>query len=175
MPPCRYQYRLCPANSTLDESCFQKNPLPFTGSQKFRWGGKTGTVEEVQGTYVSDGIPAVGRIEGVLHTNIGVIPKGSTWAMNPIPDYGSDRPAPSFKPRCKEIPGCDPTGSGMNTRCRCSGEWGPYDLEIVDNVVVPANLPSGEYVLSWRWDCEESNQGHHSPHPCPLLYLTPNT
>ena len=33
--------------------------------------------------------------------------------------------------------------------------WG---IEIVDTVALPAELPSGEYVLGWRWDCEESNQ-----------------
>ena len=31
-------------------------------------------------------------------------------------------------------------------------------LEIVDRVLIPADLPAGEYVLGWRWDCEESNQ-----------------
>ena len=30
--------------------------------------------------------------------------------------------------------------------CRCSGAWGPYDLEIVDEVRVPADLSPGEYV-----------------------------
>ena len=46
----------------------------------------------------------------------------------------------------------------MNTRCKCSGEWGPYDLEIVDKVQIPAHLPAGKYVVGFRWDCEESNQ-----------------
>jgi hypothetical protein len=32
------------------------------------------------------------------------------------------------------------------------------DLEIVDRVQIPATLAAGEYVLGWRWDCEESNQ-----------------
>jgi len=36
--------------------------------------------------------------------------------------------------------------------------WGPYDLQIVDKVVIPKDLPAGEYVLGWRWDCEESSQ-----------------
>ena len=37
------------------------------------------------------------------------------------------------------------------------GSANPH-LEIVDRVVVPADLPEGEYVMGWRWDCEESNQ-----------------
>jgi len=140
-----YQYRLCPASEPLTEECFFKTPLKFVGKpngepqQKFRWGGRGGHEENITGTYVSE----------------GTLPKGSMWAMNPIPDFGSDKGALSFEPRCKEIPGC---GSAMETKCRCSGEWGPYDLEIVDWVQIPADLPAGEYVLGWRWDCEESNQ-----------------
>ena len=39
------------------------------------------------------------------------------------------------------------------------GSGGPEPtLEIVDRVLIPADLPAGEYVLGWRWDCEESNQ-----------------
>ena len=29
------------------------------------------------------------------------------------------------------------------------------DLEIVDRVMIPAGTPPGEYVMGWRWDCEE--------------------
>ena len=36
--------------------------------------------------------------------------------------------------------------------------WGPYNLLIVDTVKIPDNLVPGEYVLGWRWDCEESTQ-----------------
>ena len=35
---------------------------------------------------------------------------------------------------------------------------GSYDLEIVDTVQLPGDLASGEYVLGFRWDCEESSQ-----------------
>ena len=31
-------------------------------------------------------------------------------------------------------------------------------LEIVDRVQIPSDLPEGDYVLGWRWDCEQSNQ-----------------
>jgi hypothetical protein len=34
-----YSYRLCPADHTLDEECFQRTPLRFVGRQSFRWGG----------------------------------------------------------------------------------------------------------------------------------------
>jgi hypothetical protein len=32
------------------------------------------------------------------------------------------------------------------------------NVEIVDRVAVPSNLPAGEWVLNWRMDQEESNQ-----------------
>merc|ERR1712185_34906 len=40
--------------------------------------------------------------------------------------------------------------------------WGPSEpigrqgmpWSIVDKVKVPRSLPTGEYLLSWRWDCE---------------------
>ena len=61
-------------------------------------------------------------------------------------------------PRCAEVPGCAATHGGKTPACRCSGEWGPFNLEIIDRVQLPATLLPGKYVLSWRWDCEESNQ-----------------
>ena len=35
---------------------------------------------------------------------------------------------------------------------------GPNNLEIVDNVLIPASLAAGEYVLSWRYDTESTSQ-----------------
>ena len=32
------------------------------------------------------------------------------------------------------------------------------NLEVVDEVMIPADLAPGDYVLQWRWDCEESDQ-----------------
>ena len=32
------------------------------------------------------------------------------------------------------------------------------NLEIVDQVLVPHDLPAGKWVLNWRMDQEESNQ-----------------
>ena len=33
-----------------------------------------------------------------------------------------------------------------------------WEWPVLDRVKVPAELTPGEYVLSWRWDCEESTQ-----------------
>ena len=58
--------------------------------------------------------------------------------------------------RCKEMPNCGSTN--VNSQCFCSGMWGPYDLLIVDTVQIPKNLTPGDYVVGFRWDCEESTQ-----------------
>ena len=33
-----------------------------------------------------------------------------------------------------------------------------FDYMMVDRLKVPKDISAGEYVLSWRWDCEETPQ-----------------
>jgi len=33
-----------------------------------------------------------------------------------------------------------------------------FDYMMVDKLKVPESLAKGEYILSWRWDCEETPQ-----------------
>ena len=33
-----------------------------------------------------------------------------------------------------------------------------FDYMMVDKLKVPTEISAGEYVLSWRWDCEETPQ-----------------
>lgn len=33
-----------------------------------------------------------------------------------------------------------------------------YRYQMIDQLRVPTNIDAGEYVLSWRWDCEETPQ-----------------
>jgi hypothetical protein len=40
----------------------------------------------------------------------------------------------------------------LNAR-RCAGRYA-----IEDTVLVPADIPAGEYVVGFRWDCEQSTQ-----------------
>jgi len=56
-----------------------------------------------------------------------------------------DNPKPSFPPPCKECIGVD-----------ASGVWG--NTAVVDTLKVPADLPAGDYVLGWRYDCEATAQ-----------------
>jgi|EP01047_Picozoa_sp_COSAG01_P067162 hypothetical protein len=71
--------------------------------------------------------------------------------MNPLP-YSNSRSPPEFAPPCNET--VDRTKSDTG---RCSGR-DPYDVLILDELKVPADISPGEYVLGLRWDCEKSAQ-----------------
>jgi hypothetical protein len=43
-------------------------------------------------------------------------------------------------------------------RCRHRYGRGPFPYSLMDQVVVPRNLQPGDYVLSWRWDAEQTKQ-----------------
>lgn len=143
-----YTYRLCPATETLTEECFQQHPLQFVGQQSFRWGGLGGKQIWFNGTYATD----------------GVHPLGSMWSKMPVPagPWGYKLHGATFEPKCDEPPACRAAVEhyAPQMTCQCSGD-GIGDiptLEIVDQVLLPADLPAGEWVLGWRWDCEESTQ-----------------
>ena len=124
-------------------------PLAFEGNASLRWGGEGG--ERVSFDPLSLG----------WETSAGTTPTGSAWRKNPIPRgphawsfYGA-----SFEPVCEESEACK---SALDKApapgvCRCSGEWNDQ-VEIMDTVRIPAGLAPGDYVLGWRWDCEESTQ-----------------
>ena len=79
--------------------------------------------------------------------------------MNPIPRNDTAQTGASFAPKCREVcSGCTAGGAPGCSNCRCTGEWGVPNLEIVDNVALPWMLPPGDYVVGFRWDTEESNQ-----------------
>lgn len=153
-----YYWRLCRLpedGSRVTEECFQQTTLQFVGNTTLRWNGNSSTDEEIDNVFVS----------------AGTHPAGSTWAMNPIPRNDTHQTGASFKPKCKETcTGCSGGQGGPCNDCRCTGEWGPANLEIVDHVALPWMLPEGDYVLGWRWDCEESNQVWQG---CSDVYIKP--
>jgi len=144
-----YSYRLCPLGEELTEECFKKIPLDFVGPSAFRWGGRSGHTLSFDAVTVSN----------------GTSPDGSTWRKNPIPRAWKDQDGnwgngsnqfqtgEGFQPYCKDA-GIDKIGNKYS----CTSEWGPYNMEMVDMVTIPADLAPGPYVVGFRWDCEESNQ-----------------
>lgn len=159
-----YQYRLCPTGETLSESCFQKIPLKFHGETQW--------LQHGLGMNVSD------RQEIPARTISGakVVPIHSQWRRNPIPSCDtpiaggairSPCPGPVFKPPIKGGRGVA-YGFGSGT-CQSEGLPIPdcsdkdfaneyFDFGIVDKLEVPADLPEGDYVLSFRWDVEQTPQ-----------------
>lgn len=71
--------------------------------------------------------------------------------MNPLP-YSNSQEAPQFAPPCNET-----VDRHKNDTGRCSGR-DPFDVMIVDHLVIPKTLAPGRYVLGLRWDCEKSAQ-----------------
>jgi hypothetical protein len=47
--------------------------------------------------------------------------------------------------------------SKVGTRGSCTGD-AYHSYNIVDRVVIPADMEAGDYLLSWRWDCEQTHQ-----------------
>ena len=171
-----YQFRLCPANAPLTEDCFKKTPLAFAGGPTLRW--NNGTELSIKGTFVSE----------------GTSPPGSVWQMNPIPriDFdstSSGQPADfkacnrtavglqcrQFEPPCKEqvwpshgMPWHGTSGAnrwGVDVQGDCSGDLTAAAL--VDHVVVPKDLPAGDYILGFRCTQRaEFARAHHRLMAC---------
>lgn len=157
-----YSYRLCPASEELTEECFRKLPLNFTGMPRLRW--NDGKELFYHGMYLTE----------------GTSPRSSMWARNQIPridDSGADSGEPwdqrslcqdgakgtacrAFEPICEEATPpwhrIEPQARHSDVEGYCSGDWTGGML--VDRVQIPEWLPPGEYVLGWRWDCEETAQ-----------------
>ena len=141
-----YSYRLCKVPqegiSHLTEECFQETPLDFVG--------------DVQ--WVQYGLDEHTRIPFIANrTRKGTYPRGSQWTKNPIPacyPFGG-----FYSKECKELQFSEPAPglSGF-------GIWIQnitnvlFKFHIIDRVKIPPNLEPGYYVLSFRWDCEQTPQ-----------------
>ena len=132
----------------------------------------------------------------------GTSPPGSEWARNPVPacemcgakahaacnasdtahgDYHCTQACSGFN-----VTACPPgmaqfpppvaglqVGFGGNSGFYEGGHMLGFPYSIVDHVAVPSDIEAGDYLLSWRWDCEQSPQIWqvrrcllHAPCPC---------
>jgi len=143
-----YSYRLCKVGpegpSAVTEECFQQTPLKFASENSWvQYGWEVGSRVEFRAN----------------RTREGTFPLGSEWTMNPIPVCNStamgwlDPSCPQgweFPPRA---PGLHGTGEDVSQPGQPSFDW-----TLMDEVEVPADLEAGDYVLSFRWDCEGTPQ-----------------
>jgi hypothetical protein len=101
-----YQYRLCPAEKMpCTEQEFQDMPLDFVRDEHaIMW--NNGTLHPIRGKFVDDSVCAV-------------VPKGSTWARNPIPRIHTDNVGMAFVGKClpQRAPAGEPT---------CTQEGAPW-------------------------------------------------
>lgn len=154
-----YSYRLCPKSSEATEKCFKAGHLEFVGDNSW-----------IQyGNNVSNrtAIPAV-------RLDVGTHPEGSQWTRNPIPACSGPGGGSKHEDKVCNTPQFEPPLPGLYGfgvgRCnsglpgqQCSQEEYDYwtekfNFNIIDMVKVPANLPKGDYLLSFRWDCEQTPQ-----------------
>lgn len=148
-----YQYRLCPKWRSPDEECFQGWVLPFSDQAT--------TIRYFDGSRGDFDIDVMDVCDGTW-------PEGSCWRRNPIPnciysEKGEAEPEePGLPPGTAYTPhancpyGCSfepwwDEGCGTN-----SWTLDSLPFALVDRVVLP--MTPGEYILSWRWDCEQTAQ-----------------
>lgn len=163
-----YAYRLCPADNLTEEGCAAGH-LRFHGDHTY--------IQYKSNRKNRTAIPAT-------RVTKGTYPPGSMWTVNPIPgcsghnsggrslpveDAHSCDNGPTFKP---PLPGL--YGHGASTCFNWNGEthqrtanctmeeekswFKQFNFNMVDLVQIPHDTIEGEYVLSWRWDSEETSQ-----------------
>mmetsp|Transcript_68992 Transcript_68992/g.120057 ORF Transcript_68992/g.120057 Transcript_68992/m.120057 type:complete len:240 (+) Transcript_68992:2-721(+) len=152
-----YAVRLCPRSSNLTEDCFQSHHLSFDGDYSWIQSG-------------SD--PSVRNKIRANRTTIGTQPSGSQWTKLPIPSCGgfaggglgcdAGCAIPQFP---TPVPGLWGNGPGNGCAgCNMSAPAHQQEIckktmsyQIIDKVKVP-DMPTGDYVMSFRWDCEQTPQ-----------------
>ena len=160
-----YAYRLCRKaganeSTALTEACFERGHLAYANA----------TTSWIQ--YGADASSR--RAIAAARVSTGTHPPGSAWTKNPIPACAGpsggvgtpDCPAPQFSPPLPGLFGygsaaCFRGGAGAGGNCtRAQREYWDrkFSFNIIDSVRVPAELPAGEYALSWRWDAEQTPQ-----------------
>jgi hypothetical protein len=151
-----YQYRLCPADKELNEECFQQMPLQYANNtSKLFWLAPESNMTD--------------KPIFINATRLTVRNKQDVWTKNPIPAFkclsggSSDHFAPGL-PSCPDEPQFTPP-AGLDSKYwgffskqeggmkNPNQKWLPF---IADYVRVP-DTP-GRYVLSWRWDSEQTPQ-----------------
>lgn len=157
-----YQFRLCPANEPLTEECFQKHPLEFANpTQHMLRYSDPSKDHAINATLVTEG----GGVGWMLHplpyvTDIPcdyVTPPGKHCSFPckrcGAPWYAADGACPTDCAKAHpELPKNIPYGKAIPSPAVGSR------FSVEDILKVPADIPAGEYVVGYRWDCEATSQ-----------------
>jgi len=146
-----YSYRLCKVPekgmSGLTEECFQQTPLKFASNKQWI---QTGADESTKREFIAN------------RTTKGTFPPGSEWTKNPVPNCagmggGFFNEDPTTCPQGYQFPppieGLFGQGANYVYDPRATFQW-----TLMDELEIPADLETGDYVLSFRWDCEQTPQ-----------------
>lgn len=172
-----------PVSPDVNEACFQKNQLKFaTTSSWIEW--PNGSRLEFPLTKVTEGtypagsewarnpIPSCHICDRYDKCGPGIEPNGThdeayarkAWCSGYCNGQGQQDadgfstcpPGTESYPAPAGISGYGMSGSSGVVHGQVASK--PWPWNIVDKVEVPKHLPSGDYLLSWRWDCEQSSQ-----------------
>jgi hypothetical protein len=154
-----HQYRLCPVenlmNNTLDENCFQATVMEFASDKSLFIATSDDGTTTANITFDAMDIDD--------DNTDGVMPKGSTWRKLGIPPCKNlfNNLDGTFSGNCTEPQFTDHAPPGYYGY---GGVGNSPDLEavlyrwkVVDELKVPEGL-NGDYVVSWRWDSEQTPQ-----------------
>jgi len=146
-----YSYRLCKVPeagaSEITEECFQKTPLKFASNEQWI---QVGDDESTKQTFIAN------------RTTEGTIPTGSEWTKNPVPNCagiggGFFNKDPTKCEQGYQFPphlaGLFGQGANVDADPRATFQW-----TLMDELNVPEDLEPGDYVLSFRWDTEQTPQ-----------------
>eukprot|EP00746_Dinoflagellata_sp_MGD_P026207 gnl/MRDRNA2_/MRDRNA2_161760_c0_seq1.p1 gnl/MRDRNA2_/MRDRNA2_161760_c0~~gnl/MRDRNA2_/MRDRNA2_161760_c0_seq1.p1 ORF type:complete len:345 (+),score=48.41 gnl/MRDRNA2_/MRDRNA2_161760_c0_seq1:92-1036(+) len=174
-----YAYRLCPKSSNLTEECFQKHHLRFASDQTWlQKGSNRSNRTAITATRVSQGtFPA-----GSIWTKNPIPPCAGRDGL-PVQQARWNCSQPMFEP---PMPGLFGDGPGsciswaihgpvegfhdiydsfgnIVYKAPCTNEQAleealVFQINIFDKVLVPMDLPTGDYVLSFRFESELTPQ-----------------
>jgi hypothetical protein len=180
-----YSYRLCPKPGKfeqLTEECFQRHPLKLSGDiQWIQWGANTSGRVAVKALRVDEGTnPSRSQWTRFPMPACGGGVGGDAAGPSNVPGRvqgGKECNRTQFPPPAEGVFGygltqCVFPGIEISTAALLSNIThnracnkkeleevaNQFNVNFVDLVEVPSNLPVGEYILSWRHDCEQTPQ-----------------
>lgn len=190
-----YHYRLCKVSDGVSEECFQKTPLKFSGNNSYILHADGSVANEFPRRLVTEGTNPPGSewaMDPIPGCKVCEDARETCGApLDPIPQDqpgGLSKDAWDTQVTCYGL--CAGAGSSkVHGVCDAGTEfYEPLsghsgfgkdipEWSISDKVIIPADLEEGEYMLGWRWDCEESTQiwqncadiilTHDTPPPVP--------
>lgn len=180
-----YTYRLCNLDEEISEECFTRTPLNFHGNTSWIV-YDDGKKVEFPSTIVTEGVYPEGSQwmkDPIPGCYICDAYEKCGAPMEPVPGYDYNSPwnqqvscygacagtattendgscgkYPTYYEAKATVNGDAITGFKGNDVTENNPKGGYWGWSIQDLVEVPQDIAPGNYLLSWRWDCEESTQ-----------------